>query len=88
MWLPVHPINTVGPYKDRFLPLREGSELPQLLLYFSSVFFSLKDNIRSHLPMKICLADYVLYSITVDAIRTIPGVHLAFMASAVTLQGT
>jgi hypothetical protein len=34
------PINTVGPYKDHFLPLRERSELPQLLLYFSSVFFS------------------------------------------------
>jgi hypothetical protein len=32
------PINTVGPYEDRFLPLRECSELPQLLLYFSSVF--------------------------------------------------
>jgi hypothetical protein len=36
------PINTVGPYKDRFVPLPERSELPQLLLYFSSVFFSLK----------------------------------------------
>jgi hypothetical protein len=47
------PIKTVGPYKDRFLPLRERSELPQLLLYFSSVFFSLKDNIHGHLPMKI-----------------------------------
>jgi hypothetical protein len=46
-------INAVGPYKDRFLPLRERSELPQLLLYFSSVFFSLKVNIRGHLPMKI-----------------------------------
>jgi hypothetical protein len=33
------PINAVGPYKDRFLPLGERSELPQLLLYFSSVFF-------------------------------------------------
>jgi hypothetical protein len=31
-------LNTVGPYKDRFLPLREHSELPQLLLYFSYVF--------------------------------------------------
>jgi hypothetical protein len=38
-------------------------------------------------PLKFFLADYVLYSITADAIRTIPGVHLAFMASAVTLQG-
>jgi hypothetical protein len=71
-----------------FLPLRERSELPQLLLYFSSVFFSLKDNIRGHLNMKIFLADYVPYSITADAIWTIPGVQLAFMASAVTLQGT
>jgi hypothetical protein len=54
------------------------------------LFFSLKDYIRGHLPMKIFLADYryVLYSITADAIRTILGVHLAFMASAVTLQGT
>jgi hypothetical protein len=38
--------------------------------------------------MTIFLADCVPYSITGDAIRTIPGVHLAFMASAVTLQGT
>jgi hypothetical protein len=38
--------------------------------------------------MKIFLADYVPYSITADAIRTILGVHLAFMASTVTLQGT
>jgi hypothetical protein len=53
----------------------------------SVLFFSLKDNIHGHLPMNI-LADYVPYSITADAIRTIPGVHLAFMASAVTLQGT
>jgi hypothetical protein len=36
--------------------------------------------------MKIFLADYVPYSITADAIRAIPGVHLAFMAPAVTLQ--
>jgi hypothetical protein len=34
------PVYTVGPYKDRFLPLRECSEHPQLLLYFSAVFFS------------------------------------------------
>jgi hypothetical protein len=35
-------------------------------------FFSLKDNIRGHLPMKIILAVYVPYSITADAILTIP----------------
>jgi hypothetical protein len=79
---------TFGPYKDWFLPLRERSELPQPLLYFSSVFFSLKDHIRGHLPVKLFLADYVPYSITVAAIQTMPGVHLTFMASAVTLQGT
>jgi hypothetical protein len=40
-------------------------------------------------PLKIFfLADYVLYSITADAIWTILGVYLAFMVSAVTLQGT
>jgi hypothetical protein len=60
--LGLKPINTVGPYKDRFLPLRERSELPHLLLYFSSVF-SLKDNIQ-YPPMKFLLADYVPYSIT------------------------
>jgi hypothetical protein len=37
--------------------------------------------------MTIFLADYVPYSIIVDAIRTMLGVHLAFMVSAVTLQG-
>jgi hypothetical protein len=68
------PINAVGPYKDRFLPLREHSELPQLLLYFSSVFFSERQywGPSSH---ENFLADYVLYSITADAIRTILGVY-------------
>jgi hypothetical protein len=72
-----------------FYLCKTRSELPQLLLYFSSVFFSLKANIHGHHPMTIFLADYVPYSITADAIRTIPGVvHMAFMASAVTLQET
>jgi hypothetical protein len=38
--------------------------------------------------MTFFLADFVPYSITADAIRTIPGVDLALMASLVTLQGT
>jgi hypothetical protein len=38
--------------------------------------------------MNIFLADYVPYSITADAIWTIPGVQSAFMASTITLQGT
>jgi hypothetical protein len=38
--------------------------------------------------MKFFLADYVPYRITADAIRTILDIHLAFMASAVTLKGT
>jgi hypothetical protein len=45
------PINAVGPYEDGFLPLQERSELPQLLLYFSSVFFS-ERQYPCHLPMK------------------------------------
>jgi hypothetical protein len=39
-----------------FLPLRQCSELPHLLLYLSSVFFSLKDNIHGHLLMKIFIS--------------------------------
>jgi hypothetical protein len=39
-------------------------------------------------PWKFLLADYVPYSITADTIQAIPGVLLALMASAVTLQGT
>jgi hypothetical protein len=38
--------------------------------------------------MKIIFSCYVPYSITADAIWTIPGVQLAFMAPTVTLQGT
>jgi hypothetical protein len=48
-------------------------------------FFSLKDNIHGHLPMKMFLADYIPYSVLADAIRIILGIQLA-MASAVTLQ--
>jgi hypothetical protein len=33
----------------------------------SVLFFSLKDNIRGHLHMKIFLADFVPYNITADA---------------------
>jgi hypothetical protein len=83
-----YPINAIGPYKDRFLPLRERSELPQLLLYFSSVFSLWKTISVAIFLWKIFLTDYVHYSITADAIRTILGVHWAFMVSAVTLQGT
>jgi hypothetical protein len=37
--------------------------------------------------MTIFFADYILYSKTAEAIRTILGIHLAFMVSPVTLQG-
>jgi hypothetical protein len=76
------PINAVGPFFTFARTLRT----PTTFALFQFCFFSLKDNIRGHLPMTIF--DYVPYSITADAIWTIAGVQLAFMASAVTLQGT
>jgi hypothetical protein len=67
-------INTVGPY---------NAQNSHIFCLFQFCFFSERQYLW---PYSHFLADYVPYSITVDAIRTIPGVHLAFMASAVKLQ--
>jgi hypothetical protein len=81
-------INTVGPYKDHLFTFARTLRTLTTFALFQFCYFSLKYNIRGHLSMKILLADYVPYRITADAIRTIPGLHLGFMASSVTLQGT
>jgi hypothetical protein len=60
---------------------------PTTFALFQFCFFSERQYPRPSSHEHFFLADYVLYSIIADAIRTILGVHLAFMASAVKLQG-